>query len=148
MNNLARRVATVALAASALGSFGLATAGTAAATSVAYDGYLDPEEMGFYYNSDQGGCVFDLYDKDQDFNNNNFKAYPSTASCNGKGQVVGNNTASYKNRTGESWYVHTGPNSGGTYHGEIPAYYVGNASVNFKNNIESACYIVEYCAPY
>ncbi|MEU2234444.1 hypothetical protein [Streptomyces vietnamensis] len=148
MNNLARRVATVALAASALGSFGLATAGTAAATQVAYDGYLDPEEMGFYYNSDQGGCVFDLYDKDQNFNNDYFKAFPTTASCNGKGQVVGNNTASYKNRTGESWYVHTGPNSGGTYHGEIPAYYVGNASVNFKNNIESACYIVEYCAPY
>ncbi|MFE9855275.1 hypothetical protein [Streptomyces sp. NPDC005780] len=148
MTHLTRRMATVALAVSALGGFGLATAGTAAAEQVSYDGYLDPNEMGFYYNSNQAGCVFDLYDKDQNFNNDNFRAFPSSASCNGKGQVVGNNTASYKNRTDQPWTVHTGPNSGGTYHGEIPAFYVGNATSNFKNNIESTCFIVEYCAPY
>ncbi|WP_406428244.1 hypothetical protein [Streptomyces sp. NBC_01589] len=148
MTHLTRRVATVALAISALGGFGLATAGTAAAEQVAYDGYLDPEEIGFYYNSNEAGCVFDLYDKDLNFNNDYFKAFPTSASCSGKGQVVGNNTASYQNRSGDEWWVHTGPNAGGTYEGSIPAYYIGNASANFKNNIESACWVVPDCGNY
>ncbi|WP_338697482.1 hypothetical protein V2W30_16920 [Streptomyces sp. Q6] len=130
-----RRAATLALAVTALTGAGLATAGSAFAVYAPKDGYLDGGEFGLYYNSDQGGCVFDLYSSDTNFSGDYFKAF--VGSCNGQGQSTNNNTASYHNNDTYRWYVYTGSDATGS-EGNLPAGYVGNASSTFKNTITSA----------
>lgn len=130
----ARPAVTVALLVAACS---LATAGP----SQAADGTLSAGELGLFYNSDRGGAVFDLpaHGWDTNLGNDYFKG-----SGNGAGQVVGNNTASYWNRTTDnSLLVYTGTNFTGSY-GYIPAGYIGNATATFKNTISSVdtAYIV------
>ncbi|MBD0844733.1 MULTISPECIES: hypothetical protein [unclassified Streptomyces] len=109
----------------------LTTAGSAAAVTEK-NGLLTNYEMGFYYNSNQAGCVFDIFYGDSNFGNDVFKG-----SCAGSGQSVNNNTASYHNMDYVTWNVYTGVDYSGTI-GYIPAGYVGNASATFKNTISSA----------
>lgn len=109
----------------------LATAGGASAFTEK-NGVLESDEMGFYYNSGQGGCVFDVYDHDIDFSNDRFKGN----GCSGFGQSTNDNTASYRNRDLFTYYVHIHANYGGLT-GSIPPGYVGNASADYKNQISS-----------
>ncbi|MFJ8858479.1 peptidase inhibitor family I36 protein [Streptomyces sp. NPDC102451] len=115
-----------------MAAFSFATVGPSYAAGK--DGTLSAGEMGLYYNSNRGGAVFDLpsHGQDPDLGNDYFKG-----SLNGAGQRVANNTASYWNRTTDnSLLVYTGTNYTGTY-GYVPAGYIGNASVTFKNTISS-----------
>ncbi|MFI9150752.1 peptidase inhibitor family I36 protein [Streptomyces sp. NPDC053367] len=107
------------------------TAGPASALTEK-NGLLTQYEMGFYYNSDQGGCVFDIFYPDSNFSGDVFKG-----SCAGSGQSVNNNAASYHNMDVSQWSVYTGSDYSGTV-GYIPAGYAGNASSTFKNAISSA----------
>ncbi|MFD7863959.1 peptidase inhibitor family I36 protein [Streptomyces sp. NPDC057682] len=134
-NNLARRAATLTLAAAALTGAGVFTASNAFAVYAPKDGYLDAEEFGLYYSPNQQGCVFDLYSYDSDFSDDYFK--PFVGSCNGQGQSVNDNTASYYNRDTLTWWVYTDANAGGG-EGSLPPGHIGNASTAFRNKISSA----------
>ncbi|MFJ5778573.1 peptidase inhibitor family I36 protein [Streptomyces sp. NPDC093094] len=116
---------------SAAAGMTLLAAGPAAAVTEK-NGLLTQWEMGFYYNSDEGGCVFDIFYADANFSGDVFKG-----SCNGSGQSVNNNSASYHNMDVSQWTVYTGADYSGTA-GYIPAGYSGNASATFKNAISSA----------
>ncbi|MDG5801306.1 peptidase inhibitor family I36 protein [Streptomyces ossamyceticus] len=131
-SNKVRRAVVMGMSLIALGCGGLATAGTASA--VGGNGYLESGEFGEYYNSNQGGCVWDLVTEDSQFNNNWFVG-PS--GCAGRNVTVNDNTASYWNRQGVTWDVYTDANYGGV-HGWIPAGNQGNYSSNFKNEVSSA----------
>ncbi|MEU7020532.1 peptidase inhibitor family I36 protein [Streptomyces sp. NPDC046203] len=128
-----RRIAATTVALAALGAGALATAGSASAAT-GKNGVLETGEFGLYYNSNQGGAVFDLFLSDANFINDYF-AGPG----NGAGQNVNDNTASYKNRDSNTWWVYTNADAGGI-EGSIPAGYSGNASTTFKNEISSAYY--------
>ncbi|MFD8937126.1 peptidase inhibitor family I36 protein [Streptomyces sp. NPDC059578] len=129
------RLGRSAIAASAAIFLSLTMAGTANAAED--DGKLEDTEFGLYYNSDRGGCVFDLTIGDGDFKDNYFKSSSILLNCNGKGLGVNNNTASYWNRTHGNYYVYSGAGGAGT-EGVIPSGYAGNASPAFKNAISSA----------
>ncbi|MBD0707174.1 MULTISPECIES: peptidase inhibitor family I36 protein [unclassified Streptomyces] len=125
-----RRVAVTALALAALGGGALATAGSASALQ--RDGYMEAEEFGLYYSPDRGGAVFDLRNSDEDFTNDRFLGTGA-----GAGQSVDNNTASYWNNDTYRWLVYTGTYRQGIV-GSLPPGYIGNATVNFRNQISSA----------
>ncbi|MGW8768473.1 hypothetical protein ACWGN5_39035 [Streptomyces sp. NPDC055815] len=127
-----RRVAATAVTLVALGAGALATAGTASAAGK--NGGLESGEFGLYYNSDQGGAVWDLFVEDTDFWGDRF---PGPG--NGTYELVNDNTASYNNRDSNRWWVYTDAGAGG-YEGSLPAGYIGNASATFKNQISSAYY--------
>ncbi|WP_137993149.1 hypothetical protein [Streptomyces vilmorinianum] len=129
-----KRVMRAAVAAVAVGGFVLGTAGPAAA----YDdknGVLENLELGLYYNSGQGGCVFDIV-VDNDFADDRF-----VGNCSGSGQSTNDNTASYRNWAGRTMYVWTDHYQEGI-RGSLPAGYVGNASDTFKNKISSSAMII------
>ncbi|MFD9608691.1 peptidase inhibitor family I36 protein [Streptomyces sp. NPDC004288] len=130
-NSFSRRLAVMAAAGLAITGAALATAAPASATGK--NGNLEYMEFGLFYNSNQAGCVFDLYVQDNSFSDDVFKG----AACHGVNQVTNDNTASYINRDTRTWYVYTNANFGGT-EGSLPANYVGNASSTFKNQISSA----------
>ncbi|MGW2588893.1 hypothetical protein ACWCXC_01265 [Streptomyces sp. NPDC001515] len=134
-NNLARRAATLTLAATALTGAGFFTAGNAFAVYAPKDGYVDEYELGLYYSPNQTGCVFDLYMAEQNFQGYTFKPYSGT--CSGQGQPVDNNTASYYNRDTATWWVYTGSWATGS-EGSLPPGHIGNASTGFRNQISSA----------
>ncbi|WP_328300243.1 hypothetical protein OG389_22350 [Streptomyces sp. NBC_00435] len=119
-----------------VGAFLLVAAGSAAANTER-DGYLETSEFGLYYNSNSGGCVFDLMSSDWNFYNDLFKG---PEGCAGMNRVTNDDTASYRNRDTYTWKVGTDPNLGG-YIGSLPPGYVGNASANFKNRITSATFL-------
>ncbi|MFE3073195.1 peptidase inhibitor family I36 protein [Streptomyces sp. NPDC059247] len=125
-----RRVAATAVALAALGAGALATAGSASATTK--NGSLETGEFGLFYNSGQGGAVFDLYIADDNFDDDWF---PGPG--NGAGQKVNDNTASYWNADSLTWWVYTDAYAGGV-EGSLPPGYLGDASSNFKNKISSA----------
>ncbi|MER8231260.1 peptidase inhibitor family I36 protein [Streptomyces sp. NPDC094049] len=128
-----RRVAATAVALAALGAGALATAGSASAAT-GKNGYLESGEFGLFYNSGQGGAVFDLFVSDDNFDDDWF---PGPG--NGAGQKVNDNTASYWNADSLTWWVYTDAYAGGV-EGSLPPGYVGDASSNFKNKISSAYY--------
>ncbi|MBT2397063.1 peptidase inhibitor family I36 protein [Streptomyces sp. ISL-100] len=132
-STVTRRLAGIALAATAATGLTLATAGTASAATHK-NGVVESGEFGLYYNSDFGGCVFDLYVADSNFYDDKF-----IGSCAGSGQSTNDNTASYWNRDVNTWYVYTDANRGGV-RGSLPSGYSGNASATFKNEISSAYY--------
>ncbi|MFG2880466.1 hypothetical protein ACGFYU_36545 [Streptomyces sp. NPDC048337] len=132
MNKAFRMLVTGCAATVSAGVLLLAGAGPSAAYGK--DGILENQEFGLFYNSGGAGCVFDLYGEDLNFNDNHFKS-----GCNGAGQSVDNNTASYKNWDVYAWKVATDPNIDGNV-GEIPSNYEGNASYKFKNEISSSTY--------
>lgn len=56
-----------ALAVIAAATAGLLISTTTSAAATSKNGVLESYEIGLYYNSGQGGCVFDVYDSDSDF---------------------------------------------------------------------------------
>ncbi|MGW6691764.1 hypothetical protein [Streptomyces sp. NPDC054961] len=134
MNKVIRKLATGCAAAVSVGAVLVATAGPSAATE--RNGYLEDSEFGLYYNSNSGGCVFDLYGSDWNFTNDYFTG---PYNCTGIAGLVDDDTASYRNRDTYTWRVATEINLGGLV-GSIPPGYVGNASINFKNKITSATF--------
>ncbi|MFE2290925.1 peptidase inhibitor family I36 protein [Streptomyces sp. NPDC059452] len=128
--SLPRRLGSMAAVAAATAGLLITTAVGAAADSK--NGVLETNEFGLYYNSGQLGCVFDVYDHDENFTNDKFKG-----SCSGSGQSTNDNTASYWNRDSVfDYYVYTDANYRGSW-GTIPGGYKGNASSTFKNKISS-----------
>ncbi|MER5205075.1 hypothetical protein [Streptomyces sp. NPDC002825] len=127
------KAAALAAATVAMGGLVLGTAGPAAAYD--NDGRIESGEFGFYYNSDEKGCVFDVYVYDNNFADNSFKD-PSSINCAGEGQSTNDNTASYWNRWTGYCYVWTDSYRGGI-RGSLPGGYTGNASATFKNQISS-----------
>ncbi|MFB9605460.1 hypothetical protein ACFFTQ_21045 [Streptomyces roseofulvus] len=128
-----RRLVGGVLAAVAVAGIGLATAPGAAALNK--DGSLEAYEFGLYYNSGQGGCVFDLAVSDWDFSNDTF--WRPSGTCYGYGQTTNDNTASYYNRDTGTWWVYTDADGDGA-EGTLPPGYKGDASRTFKNQISSA----------
>ncbi|TPQ23773.1 hypothetical protein [Streptomyces sporangiiformans] len=128
-----RRIAALAVTAAAFGGFTLAATGSAAAAPTPQNGTLENSEFGLYYNSGRVGCVHDMMYDDKTFANNNFKG----SSCNGRGEVVNDNTASYRNRSLLDYQVWTDKDFDGAK-GVIPSGYAGDASNTFKNEISSA----------
>ncbi|WP_309063864.1 hypothetical protein [Streptomyces sp.] len=129
-----RRLATLAAATVATAGIALTTAPGAAAFTVK-NGYLETYEFGLYYNSNQAGCVFDIYDNEANFSGDNFK---NVGGCAGAGQTTNDNTASYRSKDDvHTYYVYTDANYWGT-RGSLPPMHVGNASDTFKNEISSA----------
>lgn len=135
MNKTVRKFATGCATAVSVGAVLLATAGSSVAEEK--NGYLDDGEFGLYYNSNSGGCVFDLYASDWNFTYDLFKG---PLGCAGLNRVTNDDTASYRNRDVYTWKVGTDPNLGGLV-GGLPPGYVGNASANFKNKISSATFL-------
>ncbi|KQX59561.1 MULTISPECIES: peptidase inhibitor family I36 protein [unclassified Streptomyces] len=129
----ARRLAGVALAATAMAGISLAAAPGAWAQPD--DGILEAGEFGLYYNSGQSGCVFDLFNYDTNFSGDTFWRVSGT--CTGYGQTTNDNTASYYNRDSGTWWVYTDANADGA-EGTLPAGYKGTATDTFKNKISSA----------
>lgn len=129
-----RKASAFAVAAVVMGGVVLGSAGSAAASHA--DGILESGEIGLYYNSGQGGCVFDVYVYDNDFTDNRFKD-PSSINCAGEGETTNDNTASYRNRWSGTYYVWTDVFREGI-RGSIPGGYVGNATDNYKNKISSS----------
>lgn len=130
-NSFGRRLATVAVAGLAITGAALAIA--APASAAGKNGSLENLEFGLFYNSNQAGCVFDLYTQDSFFSDDFFKGL----ACNGWQENTNDNTASYINRDTRTWYVYTNAYYDGVQ-GSLPANYVGNASTTFKNQISSA----------
>ncbi|MEU9797545.1 hypothetical protein [Streptomyces sp. NPDC051000] len=135
INGAKRRAATLAVSAVAIGGFALGTASPAAAWTE-YNGNLESMEFGLYYNSGNGGCVFDLGASLGEFAGHTF-----VGNCSGSGQKTNDNTASYWNRAGYTWHVWTDHYQEGT-RGSLPAGYSGNASDTFKNKVSSASWII------
>ncbi|MEU0742511.1 peptidase inhibitor family I36 protein [Streptomyces sp. NPDC006134] len=135
MNNstTVRRLSRMALAVTAVAGIGLASAPSASALTK--DGALEAYEFGLYYNSGQLGCVFDLANSDWNFSGDTF--WKVSGTCNGIGQSTNDNTASYRNRDNETWWVYTDADGDGA-EGTLPAGYAGDASSTFKNEISSA----------
>ncbi|MFI2352013.1 hypothetical protein ACH492_34435 [Streptomyces sp. NPDC019443] len=126
----------------ALGSASLATAGSASAAT--HDnGVMEQGEFGMYYNSYQGGCVFDLFNADGNFSGNYFKTGPYRSSCGGMGESTNDNTASFHNWDNYTWHVFT-DSSGGGVHGWLDSGIKGNFSTNFKNEVSSAYWYNPY----
>ncbi|MFJ8233118.1 hypothetical protein ACIQ9E_24720 [Streptomyces sp. NPDC094448] len=134
-STLKMRFGRSALSVAAAVCISLTMAGTANAAED--DGRLDDTEFGLYYNSNNAGCVFDIWVGDADFRNNYFKSPSILLNCSGIGRLVDNDAASYWNRAHETFYVFTGYKGGGL-EGSIPAGYSGNASTNYKNALSSA----------
>lgn len=134
MNKAPHKLAVGFAAAVSVGAMLLTAAGPAAA--VEKNGYLDDSEFGLYFNSNTGGCVFDLFSSDWNFTNDLFTG----PVCVGFNQLVNDDTASYHNRDSYTWKVGTDVNLGGLV-GSVPPGYVGNASLNFKNKISSATFL-------
>ncbi|MFD4761436.1 peptidase inhibitor family I36 protein [Streptomyces sp. NPDC058439] len=137
-SNVTRRLAGIALTATAITGLTLVTAGTATAATHK-NGNVESGEFGLYYNSNYVGCVFDLLNSDANFSNDHFISSTSASTCPGQGQTTNDNTASYWNRDVTAWDVYTDANRGGI-RGSLPLGYYGNASVTFKNEISSAYY--------
>lgn len=135
MNKAIRKLAAGCVATASAGALLLAATGTAAAATEK-NGYLEASEFGLYYNSNSGGCVFDLFGSDWNFVNDYFTG---PWGCAGAGGLIDDDTASYKNRDTYTWRVATDPNLGGLV-GSLPPGYTGNASANFKNKISSATF--------
>ncbi|MGW4032505.1 peptidase inhibitor family I36 protein [Streptomyces sp. NPDC004838] len=131
-----RRIVTAAAAAVAAAGLVFATAPNASAANK--DGSLETGEFGLYYNTNLGGCVFDLLVEDANFSNDTFDA-PGASTCNGLGQTTNDNAASYRNRDAYRWYVYTDSNAGGV-EGWLDGGTWSNASANFKNRVSSAYY--------
>ncbi|MFE1909527.1 hypothetical protein ACFW96_38595 [Streptomyces gardneri] len=132
-NTTTRRLAGVALAATAMAGIGLATA--PGASALGKDGVLETYEFGLYYNSGQAGCVFDLFNYETTFANDTF--WKASGTCSGFGQTTNDNTASYWNRDTGTWWVYTDADADGA-EGTLPAGYKGTASDTFKNKISSS----------
>ncbi|WP_329377859.1 hypothetical protein OG625_08365 [Streptomyces sp. NBC_01351] len=117
-----------------LAGAGVVVAAAIPAAASQRNGYLESYELGLYYNSGQGGCVFDL-----EFDNENFAGFYFTgpSGCAGRGEKTNDNTASYYNNDVLAWKVATDKDYDGNV-GTIPKGYRGNATVNFKNKISSA----------
>ncbi|MET8129170.1 peptidase inhibitor family I36 protein [Streptomyces sp. NPDC005231] len=121
-----------ALAAVAAATAGLLISTTISAAATSKNGVLETYEFGLYYNSGYAGCVFDVYDSDNNFSDDKFKG-----SCSGSGQTTNDNTASYWNRDDVfDYYVYTDADYHGSW-GTIPSGYKGNASSTFKNEISA-----------
>ena len=123
---LARLATITTLAATA----GVGIVASPAAAATARDGVCDDGEYCFFYNSNMTGSVFDISEYDVDLRNNKFPR------GNAKGKIVGNNTASYWNRTDNKFCVYTNINYGGT-EGWMSGGKADNFSATFKNNVES-----------
>ncbi|MET9853420.1 hypothetical protein ABZY57_10785 [Streptomyces sp. NPDC006450] len=136
MSRALKKLVTGCAAAVSVGAVLLAAAGPAAANTER-NGYLETSEFGLYYNSYQGGCVFDLMSSDWNFFNNLFVG---PEDCAGRNRVTNDDTASYRNRDTYTWKVATEANLEGLV-GSLPPGYVGNASLNFKNKITSATFL-------
>ncbi|WP_407837756.1 hypothetical protein ACE1OC_17360 [Streptomyces sp. DSM 116496] len=136
MSKTLNKIAAGCVAAVSVGAALLVTAGPAAANTER-NGYLETSEFGLYYNSYQGGCVFDLMSSDWNFYNNLFVG---PEDCAGRNRVTNDDTASYWNRDTYTWKVATDPNLAGLV-GSLPPGYAGNASLNFKNKITSATFL-------
>lgn len=135
MSKAIDKIAAGCAAAVSVGALLLVAAAPAAAAD--RDGYLESSEFGLYYNSYQGGCVFDMMLSDWNFFNNLFVG---PEGCAGRNRVTNDDTASYWNRDTYTWKVATEVNLTGLI-GSLPPGYVGNASVNFKNKITSATFL-------
>ncbi|MEU9172090.1 peptidase inhibitor family I36 protein [Streptomyces sp. NPDC048420] len=129
-----RRVVTVAAAALAATSLALAAAPVASAAT-GKNGALESREFGLYYNTNRGGCVFDLLVEDTNFSGDYFKG----SGCNGLGQSTNDNAASYWNRDTYTWYVYTDKSAGGV-EGWLDGNTYSNASEDFKNEVSSSYY--------
>ncbi|MCY0930430.1 hypothetical protein OTB20_30420 [Streptomyces sp. H27-H1] len=136
MNKALRRLTTGCATAVSVGAVLLVSAGSAAANTER-NGYLETSEFGLYYNSNNGGCVFDLMSSDWNFFNDLFVG---PEGCAGRNRVTNDDTASYRNRDTYTWKVGTEANLAGLI-GSLPPGYVGNASINFKNKITSATFL-------
>lgn len=136
MSKALNRIAAGFAAAVSVGAVLVAAAGPVAANTPK-NGYLETSEFGLYYNSYQGGCVFDLMASDWNFYNDLFIG---PEGCAGRNRVTNDDTASYRNRDTYTWKVGTDPNLAGLV-GALPPGYVGNASINFKNKISSATFL-------
>ncbi|MFJ7271294.1 hypothetical protein ACIQV3_32405 [Streptomyces sp. NPDC099050] len=136
MSKTLNKIAAGCAAAVSVGAVLLASAAPAAANTER-NGYLETSEFGLYYNSNQGGCVFDLMSSDWNFYNNLFVG---PENCEGRNRVTNDDTASYRNRDTYTWKVATEVNLTGLI-GSLPPGYTGNASINFKNKITSATFL-------
>jgi Peptidase inhibitor family I36 len=111
---------------------GLLISTTTSAAATSKNGVLETYEFGLYYNSNYAGCVFDVYDSDNNSSDDKFKG-----SCSGSDQTTNDNTASYWNRNDVfDYYVCTDADYHGSW-GSIPSGYKGNASSTFKNKIST-----------
>ncbi|MCP3822399.1 peptidase inhibitor family I36 protein [Streptomyces sp. A3M-1-3] len=128
-----QRVASLAVAVSAIGGFAFATAGTAQ-SATPQNGTLESSEFGLYHNSGRGGCVHDLIYDDKTFSNNRFKG---KSTCNGYGDTVNDATASYWNRSVLQYCVYTDADYEGAW-GSLDPGYSGDASRTFRNKLSSA----------
>ncbi|MEV7526657.1 hypothetical protein [Streptomyces sp. NPDC091371] len=126
LRNSLRTVATAGLVLSAV------AVGAGPASAAEKDGWLNEGELGLFCWQDQSNSVFDLYEIDINFYNDNFKG---TRSC--AGQLTDNNTESWSNRDTYTWKVYTGSGGQG-YMTTLGSGGRGNLNSTFFNQITSA----------
>lgn len=113
----------------AVALFGVATPAHAAAR----DGFCNPGEFCFYYNSNLQGSVSDHVGSLANYGATQPTCYEFKSSGNGQGRCIKNDAASAWNRTGKFVRVYFNSNYGGVYH-QIPPGQKVNLSPALKNN--------------